>query len=175
MKNKSLCLIPLALVLMLAGCSESTREAKSSQAPPVAVRVVTVAEQKIPTIYEATGTVRARTSAVIAAKLLGYVREVKVQTGDHVKESQLLITLDARDLDVNSRKAEAALDEVRSSIPEADSAVTGAKANLDLAQTTFNRMQELWNKTSISHQEFDEASAKLKAAQSAYEMARARR
>ena len=141
----------------------------------MAVSVVTVAEQQIPSIYEATGTVRARTSAVIAAKLLGYVREVKVQTGDRVKEGQLLVTLDARDLDVNSRKAEAALDEVRSSIPEADSAVAGAKANLDLAQTTFNRMQELWNKTSISHQEFDEASAKLKAAQSNYEMARGRR
>lgn len=174
MKNKSLWLIPFALGL--AGCSESPREAVSaSKAPPVAVSVVAVAEQQIPSIYEATGTVRARTSAVIAAKLLGYVREVKVQTGDRVKEGQLLVTLDARDLDVNSRKAEAALDEVRSSIPEADSAVAGAKANLDLAQTTFNRMQELWNKTSISHQEFDEASAKLKSAQSAYEMARARR
>ncbi len=174
MKNKSLWLIPFALGL--AGCSEPPSEATSgTKAPPIAVSAVTVAEQQIPSIYEATGTVRARTSTVIAAKLLGYVREVKVQTGDRVKEGQLLVTLDARDLDVNSRKAEAALDEVRSSIPEADSAVAGAKANLDLAQTTFNRMQELWNKTSISHQEFDEASAKLKAAQSAYEMARARR
>src|SRR5665213_398549 len=174
MKNKFLWLI--LFVLGLAGCSESPREAVSgSKAPPVSVSVLTVAEQQIPSIYEATGTVRARTSAVIAAKLLGYVREVKVQAGDRVKEGQLLVTLDARDLDVNSRKAEASLDEVRSSIPEADSAVAGAKANLDLAQTTFNRMQELWNKTSISHQEFDEASAKLKAAQSAYEMARGRR
>jgi len=83
--------------------------------------------------------------------------------------------LDARDLDVNSRRAEAALDEVRSSVPEAESAVTAAKVNLDLAQITFNRMQELWNKRSISNQEFDESSSKLKAAQAAYEMARARR
>jgi RND family efflux transporter MFP subunit len=36
-------------------------------------------------------------------------------------------------------------------------------------------MQELWDKKSISNQEFDEASAKLKAAQAAYGMARARR
>ena len=98
-----------------------------------------------------------------------------MQTGDRVREGQLLVTLDARDLDVNSRRAEAALDEVRSSVPEADSAVAGAKANLDLAQATFNRMQELLNKKSISNQEFDEASAKLKSAQAAYEMARARR
>jgi len=173
MKNKSLWLILVAL--WLAGCSESPREVTSSKTPPVAVSVVTVAEQQWPSIYQATGTVRARTSAVIAAKLLGYVREVKVQAGDRVREGQLLITLDARDLDVNSRRAEAALDEVRSSAPEADSAVTGAKAQLDLAQTTFNRMQDLWNKKSISNQEFDEAGAKVKAAQAAYDMARARR
>lgn len=173
MRNKALWLIPTTL--WLAGCSESPREVTSSKTPPVAVSVVPVAEQPWPSIYEATGTVRARTSAVIAAKLLGYVREVKVQAGDRVREGQLLLTLDARDLDVNSRRAEAALDEVRSSVPEADSAVAGAKANLDLAQATFKRMQELWDKKSISNQEFDEASAKLKAAEAAYQMARARR
>jgi RND family efflux transporter MFP subunit len=106
---------------------------------------------------------------------MGYVREVKVQAGDRVREGQLLVTLDARDLDVNSRRAEAALIEVRSSAPEADSAVAAAKANLDLAQATFKRMQDLFSKKSISNQEFDEASAKLKAAQAAYEMTRARR
>ena len=85
------------------------------------------------------------------------------------------MTLDARDLDVNSRRAEAAREEVRTAVPEADSAVAAAKANLDLAQVTFGRMRELFQKKSISNQEFDEASAKLKAAQAAYEMARARR
>jgi RND family efflux transporter MFP subunit len=173
MKNKFLWWIPLTI--WFAGCSDGPRDDMASRTPPVAVRVVTVAEQQWPSIYEATGTVRARTSTVIAARLLGYVREVKVQAGDRVREGQLLVTLDARDLDVNSRRAEAALDEVRSSAPEADSAVTGAKAQLDLAQTTFNRMQDLWNKKSISNQEFDEASARLKSAQAAYEMARARR
>jgi len=174
MKNRPLWLIPFAL--WLAGCSERRGETnEAGSAPPVSVQTVTAKQVQWPSIYEATGTVRARTSAVIAAKLMGYVREVKVQTGDRVQAGQLLVTLDARDLEVNSRRAEAALDEVRSSVPEADSAVAGAKANLDLAQTTFIRMQDLWNKKSISNQEFDEASAKLKAAQAAHEMARARR
>ena len=39
---------------------------------------------------------------------MGYVREVKVQTGDRVREGQVLVTLDTRDLDVGSRRAEAA-------------------------------------------------------------------
>jgi multidrug efflux system membrane fusion protein len=174
MKNKALWLIPSAL--WLGGCGEPPRETNPARsAPPVSARTVTAKQVQWPSVYEATGTIRARTSAVIAAKLMGYVREVKVQTGDRVREGQLLVTLDARDLDVNSRRAEAALDEVRSSVPEADSAVTGAKANLELAQTTFNRMQDLFSKKSISNQEFDEASGKLKAMQAAYGMAKARR
>src|ERR1019366_3875355 len=169
-------LIPIPLVMWLSGGGEAPKEKPAaSPAPAIGVSAVTAITETWPSMYEATGTVRARTSAVISAKLMGYVREVKVQTGDRVREGQLLVTLDARDLDVNSRRAEAAFEEVRSSMPEADSAAAGAKANLDLAQTTFNRMQDLFNKKSISNQEFDEASGKLKAAQAAYQMALAKR
>jgi len=175
MRTKPL-LLMIPLAFWVTGCGGWERESKTATpAAPVAVTTVTAAEQPWPAIYEAAGTVRARTSAVIAAKLMGYVREVKVQPGDRVREGQLLVTLDARDLDVNSRHAEAALEEVRSSMPEADSAVAGAKANLDLAQITSSRMQELFNKKSISNQEFDEASAKLESARAAYQMARAKR
>jgi multidrug efflux system membrane fusion protein len=166
-------LIPVAI--WLTGCGEAPREKTAASSAPVAVSTVTAATETWPSVYEATGTVRARTSAVIAAKLMGYVREVKVQTGDRVREGQLLVTLDPRDLDVSSRRAEAAREEVRTAVPEADSAIAAAKANLDLAQATFGRMRELFQKTSISNQEFDEASARLKAAQAAFAMAEARR
>lgn len=174
MTKTFLFLIPFAT--WLAGCGEAPRErAAASSADPIAVSTVTAATETWPSLYEASGTVRARVSAVISAKLMGYVREVKVQAGDHVHEGQLLVTLDTRDLDVSSRRAEAAREEVRSAVPEADGAAAAAKANLDLAQVTFGRMQDLFQKKSISNQEFDESSAKLKAAQAAYEMARARR
>ena len=172
--KRVLYLTPLAL--WMSGCGESPRVTK--QDAPVAripVSVVAVSEQQLPSVYEASGTVRARATSDVAAKLMGYVREVKVHLGDRVRAGQLLVTLDTRDLDVNSRRAEAALDEVRSAVPEAESAIAGAKSNLDFAQNTFNRMQDLFHKKSISTQEFDEASAKLKSAQSAYEMAKARR
>jgi multidrug efflux system membrane fusion protein len=174
MTKRLFLLIPV--VIGLAGCGEASRQkSAASSEPAVTVSTVNAATETWPSIYEATGTVRARTSAVISAKLMGYVREVKVQTGDRVREGQLLVTLDTRDLDISSRRAEAAREEVRTAVPEADSAVEGAKANLDLAKVTFGRMEDLFQKTSISNQEFDEASAKLKAAQAAYQMAAARR
>jgi RND family efflux transporter MFP subunit len=106
---------------------------------------------------------------------MGYVREVKVQIGDRVREGQLLISLDARDLDASVNRAAASREEIQNAIPEADSSIAAAKANSDLAQVTLKRMKELYDKKSISDQEFDEASAKFKGAQAALDMVRAKR
>ncbi len=98
-----------------------------------------------------------------------------VTAGARVREGQTLVVLDARDLDAAAGRARASREEVRNAIPEADSAVTAAKAHLDLVEVTYKRMKQLYEKKSISDQEFDEASAKLKAAQAELAMAQARR
>jgi RND family efflux transporter MFP subunit len=167
--------LPIPVLLLTSCGSEPARRAAQPQAPPVAVQVAAVTSQDWPTSYEATGTVRARTTATVSSKVMGYVQQVSVQVGDRVRQGQALITLDARDLDVNLRRAEAGGAEVQSAIPELENATSAAKANLDLAQTTFNRMKELAAKKSISNQEMDEASARLKAAEANYEMMRSRR
>jgi len=172
--NKSL-LVLMPLAAWLTGCSEIAPQPEPSSGPPSAVSVTAVGIQQRPSTYEATGTVHARSTSTISSKWMGYVREVKVQAGDRVSQGQLLILLDARDLDTSANRAAAAREEVRGAIPEADSAVSAAKSNLDLAQVTFRRMSELYSKKSISDQEFDEVSAKQKAAQAMYDMARAKR
>jgi len=174
MKPYFLCLpIP---VLLLASCGvEPARRSAQPQTPPVAVRTAAASIEDWPASYEAAGTVRARTTAAISSKVMGYVQQVSVQVGDHVREGQPLIILEARDLDVSLRRAEAGRAEVATAVPELENAMAAAKAGLDLAQATFRRMEELAAKKSISNQEFDEASARLKAAQANYEMTRSRR
>lgn len=169
--------ILISAVLMLAGCGGKAPEqgVAGSSSTPVAVTTFTVSQEDWPAVYEASGTVRALTTSVISSKVMGYVREVKVQAGDRVRAGQPLIVLDSRDLEAGYRQAEAALTEARSANLEADNAISGAKANLDLAQVTFGRMKELFDKRSISNQEFDEASARLKVAKAGYEMALSKR
>lgn len=166
----------LGAVAMWNGCGGSENHPKAAaNAPAIAVQAVPVSTQDWPDRYEATGTVRARTAAVLSSRVMAYVRQVTVQVGDRVGEGQAVITLDSQDLEANVRRAEAAEAEVLSAIPEADYNLAGAKSNLDLAQTTFKRMEELASKKSISNQEFDEASARVKSAQSGYDAAKARR
>jgi RND family efflux transporter MFP subunit len=168
--------VTTVLWLLLTGCSsEPVRREVRVPSPPVAVGTAVVAAQDWPATYEATGTVRARTTATVSSKVTGYVQQVSVQVGDTVHAGQPLITLDSRDLDVSLHHAEAARAEIESAIPELESATAAAKASLDLAQATFRRMDELAAKKSISNQEMDEASARLKAAQANYEMTLSRR
>ena len=166
--------VPMLVLLASCGGEEPQRSATLA-GTPVGVQAMVVAQSDWPSMYEATGTVRARTSATIASRVPGYVQQVTVQQGDRVAQGQTLVVLDTRDLDANYRQADAGVAEVTGAIPEADSGVAAAKSNLDLAEVTFKRIEDLAAKKSVSNQEFDEASARLKAAQANYEMARARR
>ena len=166
----------IAVLPFLTGCgSEPALKAVSTPVTRMRVETVTVAETDWPSTYEATGTVCARTTATISSKLMGYAREVRSQIGDRVRDGQPLVVLDARDLETSVARAEAGREEVRSAFSEAESAVALARSQLDLAQVTFHRMQDLLNKRSITNQEYDEASARLKASQAALDMACSRR
>ena len=169
-------LILLAPVAWLAGCGgEVSRKVDAGSGAAISVRTVAVASESWPEEYVAAGTVRARMSATVASKLMGYVREVHVQVGDRVTSGQLLVALETSDLDTSWRRADASREEARSAIPETENAIAGAKANLELARATFNRMKDLFASKSISNQEFDEASARLKSAEAACAMAESRR
>ncbi len=164
----------VALIAILAGCGGKKESHSAKTAPaaaPVPVQVFEAALSDAPATYEAVGTVRARTTGVVSAKVMGYVREVKAGAGDQVQAGQLLAELDARDLDTQVRQAEAAQQEARDAEQEVNNAVASAKAQLELAQVTFKRMEDLFRKKSISNQEFDEAAARLRVAQAGYEMA----
>lgn len=168
--------LTVAVLAATPACSKKEAEHKTPvDAPLVNVGVAQAVARDWTNVYEAVGTVRARATSAVSSRMMGYVREVRVRLGDAVTAGQVLVTLEAQDIETQIRQAEAAVSEARSAQPEIESAVAAAKAQLDLAQTTFNRMQDLFNKRSVSNQEFDEASAKLKLAAANHEMAQAKR
>lgn len=166
----------LAITALTAGCGKvPPAKTESAAMPPVAVKTIGVETIAWPTVYEAVGTVRARTSVQLASRVMGYVREMKVNAGDRVSAGQLIAVLDARDLEAGVQQANAGVIEAQSAIPEADNGIAAAKANLELSQVTYKRMKDLYDQRSISNQEFDEMTSRLKLAQANYDTALARR
>lgn len=168
--------ILLLAAAALAGCGGPKEPARKAEAlPSVRVQTVQLAEEPVPEIYEATGTVRARVSSLVGARVMGYLREVRVQAGDTVRPGQVIAVIEAREIDSGLKQAEAARDEARSALPEVDNAIAAARAQLDLAGATHRRMKSLFDQKSITQQEFDEAEARLRMARANHEMALAKR
>lgn len=179
----------IAISLLLAviaawpsGCGKGT-DGISSKEPSTIVPNVTISKigrSSIADFYEATGTVRAKTSTDLSANLMGRIVSFPVREGDTVAKGQTLVEIDSRDTLAQLRKAqaglkeaEAALAETEDSITAANAAVQTAEANKQLAEVTFNRYKELYDRKSVSGQEYDNALSKLKIASSELERAKA--
>jgi multidrug efflux system membrane fusion protein len=167
---------PLSLVFLIAALVIScSKKPQSSQPPPIVSgsKMETVQASVVDDYYEAVGTVRAKNSSVIAAKIMGNIVALHVREGDLVRAGQALVEIENRDAGIQLQKTRAgvretqdSLEEVERNIRAAESAHAAALANERLAKATFGRYETLFQRRSVSPQEFDEVRAR-------YEVARA--
>ena len=164
----------VAMALAACGGKEPEKRGESKGAP---VRVQTVAAAKVEWTddVEVSGTVRARQTGVVASRLMAYVRDVRVRVGDSVAAGQVVVVLDAKEMDSAVRQAEAMDAEARNGRAEAIQAMAAANAQLDLARATHRRMNELFKRKSVTQQELDEATARLRMAEAGATAAIAKR
>jgi RND family efflux transporter MFP subunit len=171
----------LPIVILIPMTAACTRPAAPLAATTTAAQTAssgqfeTLAVSPVVDTYRASGTVRARETAAVAAKIAAEILDVRVKSGDRVEAGQPLIFLDRRDLEANLRRAEAARTESENVATETENAIAAAKANLDLARVTHKRFEGLLMEAAVSQQEYDESLARFKNAEAALEMAVSRR
>jgi membrane fusion protein, multidrug efflux system len=148
----------------------------------VGALVFTVKEYKYYQNHEVTddAQVDADISPVVA-RVGGYVKEIRFQDNQFVKEGDTLVVLDDRDYKVRVQQAEAALTSAKqsvnvsqSNVNEAKTGISTAQANVEAAKvqvwkTTqdFERYQNLYNDKAITKAQFDDAKAAKDAAEAA--------
>ncbi len=162
----ALFLCATALSGALAGCSS---QPPAASAPPETVRNLAVAvahKTTVPDWLEAVGTVRAAQTSEVASQLMGNIVEMRAQEGDRVSGGQVLAILD-------DTQARAAVDRAAAAVTAAKNEVTAADSDLALAQATLTRYRQLYEKKSVSPQEFDEIKARFDSAAARRDMARA--
>jgi RND family efflux transporter MFP subunit len=155
----------LAATLVMAACS-GTREVSTPDArTPVEVPVqVTRLEPEVQP-FEAGGVVRARTTATLVSRIFADVNQVLVQPGERVRAGQVLIRLDARDLQAQRAGSAAALAAAEQGVKAATTNRDAALAGLALATATHKRVAELRAKNSATPNELDQAVSGLREAE----------
>jgi len=92
------------------------------------------------------------------------VKALRADSGDRIAASQILAVLDAPELEAPLRAAESGLEEAEQAIVRAEAGLGAAKAQAEVATTTFERFVSLEEKRAVTRQEFDEAETSGKTA-----------
>jgi len=166
MFGKRICSLLLLAVAADIFTACSSNEKRPAQPGPLitGVQTETVHLESTPRLYQAVGSIRSASTAILAAQVAGTVIEIRVQPGDYVKRGQLLAALDDRSAQAQVQGAEAGVNEAVQGEAEVDQALKAATAERQFAEATFNRYKELLAKNSLSRQEFDGAEARYQSA-----------
>lgn len=134
-----------AAASFLAGCHKNSHDAPPEpQLPTAAVRAEIIQTSKRPATEEVVGTVRPKLSAAIAANVSGTIERMNVALGQTVRAGDLLVQIDAREI-------QARLDQ--------------ASAVREQAQKDIDRFKALLDQSAVTQQEFDAAQSRLRVAE----------
>ena len=158
--------LTLAVTVGLTGCSSERPHAAPAPETLRNISVFEAQQGKAPDFLEAMGTVRAAQSSDLASQMMGTIVEIRVREGDHVQRGQIVAVLD----DAQPR---AALDRSTAAVSAAQQQLIAADSDLALAESTLKRYQMLYDRKSISPQEYDEIKTRQQSALARRDMAQA--
>jgi RND family efflux transporter MFP subunit len=126
---------------LFSGCGRAPQSPPATDLPPATVRVQTVESKSRVAAEEVVGTVRARLRSVLEAKISGRIEKMLVVPGQNVKAGELLVQLDAREV-------QAQLDR--------------ALAVRQQAQTDLKRASDLLQQKILAQSEYDNAQSRFR-------------
>ncbi len=158
-KNVSICIAIVSIILTAQGLrvAMDNDEANSEELPLVITEEVDSGEgfQE----YTYSGSVVGRTEHQLSFLVGGKVTNKQVEVGDAVSEGDLLLQVDAQDIQQNASLVDAQL--------------SAAKSQFDLASDNYQRYKTLYEEGAIAEAAYDSAKTSYDVAREAYNQAKA--
>ena len=168
-RNIALAIVSLLIAALSSGMTSCSNNTSVQSAPLETVgnvAVIVAQHTSVPDWLEAVGTARAAQTSEIASQTMGNLVEVRAREGDRVQGGQVLATLD----DTQPR---AAVEQATAAVTAAQKEVSYAESEFALTEATLKRYQKLYEKQTISPQEYDQIKTRHQSAEARLEMSRA--
>jgi len=150
---------------MCAGCGRT--EAAKARATASANEIPTVAVAKasphnLSHDLALTGEFRPYQEIDVMAKVSGYVKKIDVDIGDHVREGQLLATLEIPEMTDELNKARAEIERSQAQVTQAQDEVRRAQSGYQIANLSYRRLNSVMQSRPglVAQQEVDDAQAR---------------
>lgn len=147
--------IYLSLILgamIFQSCSSDNEQSVQSNDAPVSVTVSKSSVSSNDDFVSASGKLVAKNSVNVSTRMMGYITSLKAEVGQNVNAGQLLVTINAADIQAKGGQANAQISQ--------------AQANYNSAKKDYERFQNLYKSQSASQKELDDMRTR-------YEMAKA--
>ena len=168
MRKSTAPIFPLLLAalgaFLLSSCGNNkdaqASTSATSEIPTVAVAKVATADLSRDLIL--TAEFKPFQEVDVMAKVSGYVKEIRVDVGDRVREGELLATLEVPEMADDLRKSQAGVRHSQSEVARAQDEIARAKSAHDIAHLSYSRLFQASEKRPglIAQQEIDDAQSK---------------
>ncbi len=138
-----------------------------------AVKVATekATKRTIIETVNASGKVYPEVEVKISPDISGEITELNVEEGDSVRKGQVLARIFADIYALQRDEAASRVNQSAATVDNSQAALESLRANLDLAQQTYNRNKKLYDDKVISGAELEQFETTLKSAQANYNAA----
>lgn len=146
-------IIVASLVILGSACYTIFKRPKDE----VKYLTETVKKGNISQTITASGTVRSSNRVEVGAQVSGKITSINVSLGQEVKKGDLIATIDSLTQNNN-------LEEAKSKLKSYEAQRKSAKVKLQVAQSKFNRMSNLYREKSISQDDYESSKEELEIA-----------
>jgi RND family efflux transporter MFP subunit len=158
-----LCALTVLSVPFLTSCSRHEVEAsvpKTAEAPTVAIARASAEDLNRGVVL--TAEFKPFQEIDVMAKVAGYIKKINVDVGDHVRQGQLLATLEIPEMGDDLKRADAATIRARAEVARARDDLQRAQSAHTISHLSFERLSAVMKKKPglIAQQEIDEAQSK---------------
>ncbi len=159
MKRIVLFLASMLAFALLAACGPDAPQTGEA-APAYEPASTTTAERAmLPRLHEAVGTVRAKTDTRVESQVTARVLKVLVRPGDKVAAGDTLVVLNDQASRAGLERARQAQASAASMTRQARDGLAAAKAAYDKAESTYRRMNTLFEQKVVTAEEVEKAES----------------
>lgn len=161
--------------LLITACGVTPKPgAVAVAAAPLTVAVVKAEVQDLSRTLTLTAEFRPYQEVEVMAKVAGYVKSITVDIGDHVKQGQLLATLELPEMADEMNRAKASLQRSHAQVAQAGEEVKRAEAGHQMLHLAYGRLNSVMKARPglVAQQEVDDAAARDTAAEAQVSAAR---